>query len=240
MRPRHLAIPLLFFLLLGCSQQPATESTSPTGLAGSSWLWPKGHGEVLADVQVGGLQVRHTRLASQNCKSGFSEMLELNGAIGPDSTFVMSELLSNMSRCTSKSGEVYLLSVFMHSGGGLLEDGYALGRLFRKHGVAAFVAGDQVCASACSIAFLGAYRRVILQDGRLLFHAPYVIQNDLLARQRIDCSNKQVAENLEAYYVEMLGAESGSRLFSRTMGFCSDEAGWTVNSAAASLYGITN
>ncbi len=237
---KYPALLLLLSLVHGCSQQPLMDSSSGTDLAGSSWYWPKGHGVVLADVQVGDLQVRHTRLASQNCEKGFSEILELNGTIGPDSTFVMSELLSSMSRCNTKSGEGYLLSVFMNSGGGLLEDGYALGRLFRRHGVAALVAGDQLCASACSIAFLGAYRRVIMQDGLLLFHAPYTVQEDLLTGRTINCSNKQVAAELEDYYIEMLGANPGGRLFSRTMSFCSNEAGWTVNSDAALLYGITN
>ena len=44
---------------------------------------------------------------------------------------------------------------------------------------------------------------------------------------------------LNAYYREMTDAETGNRLFERTMWYCSADDGWVVKGAsAAELYGI--
>ena len=57
------------------------------------------------------------------------------------------------------------------------------------------------------------------------------------ARRR-DVGEEALAE-LRAYYQEMTGAETGDRLFERTMWYCSADDGWVVKGAsAAELYGI--
>jgi len=53
-----------------------------------------------------------------------------------------------------------------------------------------------------------------------------------------DVGREALAE-LNAYYRKMTDAETGDRLFERTMWYCSADDGWVVKGAsAAELYGI--
>lgn len=53
------------------------------------------------------------------------------------------------------------------------------------------------------------------------------------------CLNKNEAEAqvLRSYYATMLGT-SADRLFVRTMDYCSDDTGWTVDAGAARFFGL--
>ncbi len=74
----------------------------------------------------------------------------------------------------------------------------------------------------------------IFNDGKLLFHSPYT--NGILG---INCADRKESSWLKEYYQEMIGTEEGSLLFNRTMNYCSDRAGWTINSDTARIFGIT-
>lgn len=61
--------------------------------------------------------------------------------------------------------------IHLTSGGGLVDEGSALGALVAEHGLATYVPDD--CASACTLAFVRGSQRYLGTGGRLGFHAPY-------------------------------------------------------------------
>lgn len=61
--------------------------------------------------------------------------------------------------------------IHLTSGGGLVEEGLALGALVAERGLATYVPDD--CASACTLAFVRGRDRYLGTAGRLGFHAPY-------------------------------------------------------------------
>ena len=209
-------------------------AVSRHNIAGTTYGWSQSGFEVLSDVQVSGLQVRHVKNNNQKCVRGAYEHLELNGPIGPDSTFVVEEFLRKINKCTNdEAGNWISTSVYLNSDGGLVEHGFALGLLFKKYQVVAIITGEQYCASSCAIAFLGAKYRYMYSDGKLLFHAPYIYDAN-----GISCSNQELKDKIRQYYVEFLGENEGERLYDRTMSYCSDSNGWLLNKDAARIYGL--
>ncbi|MCJ2042252.1 hypothetical protein MKK55_25335 [Methylobacterium sp. J-059] len=61
--------------------------------------------------------------------------------------------------------------IHLTSGGGLVEEGLALGALIAEHGLDTYVPDE--CASACTLAFVRGRARYLGTAGRLGFHAPY-------------------------------------------------------------------
>ena len=197
--------------------------------------------EVLMDAQFDGLRIRHVRYNSTSCIFGTTDVLELQGTIGPDSSRVVEMLLPRMQGCvTEQSGTTSAKQVYLDSRGGYLEDGYKIGELFRQYGVQAIVSGSQECSSACAVAFLGAIFRRIDFDGQLLFHAPYRPVGPFfeVAFQSPDCSDSGQVDGLRNYFEKMLGPEDGLYAFERTMSYCSTDSGWTLNGDAARLFHI--
>ena len=157
------------------------------------------------------------------CATGLISDFELTGVIGPDSTFAMTRLLERNPACRDASGRVLVPHVIsLNSNGGLLDDGYALGRELRRLEISAVIGADMQCASSCAVAFLGGTRRVLEGDASVMFHAPYFSGENSLGKRDISCDvgEKALAE-LRAYYQEMTDAETGDRLFERTMWYCS-------------------
>ena len=192
----------------------------------------------LKNIRINELNIRVVRGKDTDCYLGYNDHLELDGPIGEDSTHAVTEILSQLKQCFSTRQDIRVVTrVYLNSSGGLMKDGLALGRLFKRHGVQAEVMGGQRCSSSCAIAFLGAKFRRLSYDGALLFHAPYHYQQ---GGRRILCSRPDDAGDLRQYYVEMLGQDVGQVLFDRTMSYCGVEAGWTINRDAAATYKITN
>ena len=48
-------------------------------------------------------------------------------------------------------------AIYLASPGGSLYEGMRLGLLFKEHRIKTVVEGDEVCASACALAFLGGH-----------------------------------------------------------------------------------
>lgn len=226
-------------LIFGCSSTPSTPST-PTAwhnIAGTSVGWNAKDVTVLSDIVVSDLQVRHVRRKSADCTAGYFEHIELNGTIGPDSTYIVQRLLDKVETCVDVNTEVkYSTTVYMNSKGGLLKDGYLLGDMLRKYNTYTRLRGRQVCASACAVAFLGGKFRQLSTNSQLLFHAPY-IRNEY---NQILCASRRDSAQLRAYYISMLSQEAGARVFDRTMDYCSSSSGWTVNKDAADIFHITS
>ena len=73
-----------------------------------------------------------------------------------------------------------------------------------------------------------------------MYHAPYFTGENVYGKRDIDCEvGEEALTNLNAYYRKMTDAETGDRLFERTMWYCSAEDGWVVKGgSAAELFGI--
>ena len=190
--------------------------------------------EIISDYMAGSLQIRVVRHKDSNCISGYQDKIELNGAINKDTSYILERVFRDINQCKTHSGTTYVTQVYMNSDGGSAADGIKIGHLFKKYGVLASITGDHVCASSCGFAFLGARFRNIYHNGKLLFHSPY--NNGILG---INCANKKESRWLKDYYQEMIGDTKGSLLFNRTMDYCSDRTGWTINSDTARIFGIT-
>mgnify|MGYP000515883823 CR=1 FL=1 len=218
----------LLIFLMGCS--------TTTKIAGSSYHFVDRTPTIIAESLVSGLQVRLVRLSggATVCTSGTSDHIELNGPIGPDSTYIVSKYLDMSQRCYDASGQRYVIEVYLNSTGGLLADGMELGKLFRKTGVKAIITGDQKCASSCAVAFLGGRFRRMENKAELIFHAPYTQKS--YGQEK--CLSVGQAEFLKSYYAEMVGKQAGNTLFDRTMSYCGSNEGWVINSGAARAYGI--
>ena len=204
-------------------------------ILGTTYGWDDGNEyRVLLDAKIGELRIRHVRRTSPEtpCDSGYRDHLEIDGTIGPDSTAAVERLLPELHKCTHPGGW-YSNTVYLSSGGGLLEDGYAMGRLFKIHEMQTYITGGQQCASSCAIAFLGGVWREMEHDAELLFHAPYVSSGIA-----IECADYGQVDELKKYYQANLGYKDGEYLLERTMDYCSNSSGWTLNADGAKLFGI--
>ena len=182
-----------------------------------------------------------TRVRSLGCSEGSEVWMTLTGMIGPDSSFAMDKLLEQLSPCRDSDGNlIKQVKLNISSGGGLLNDGYKLGRTLKKYNVRAVIKNDTSCASSCAVAFLGAANRVVEDKGQIMFHAPYFSGKNEYGERDIDCDvGEKALTELNDYYISMTDTETGDRLFERTMWYCSANDGWVVTGgAAAELFGI--
>ena len=187
------------------------------------------------------LKIVRTSGYDPSCMSGATHHFTLTGVIGPDSTFAMRELLDRHGGCRTAGGELTIpVTVSLKSAGGLLNDGYSLGRLFRDEKVTTVVENGEACASSCAVAFLGGTRRIVQEEGLIMYHAPYFTGENVYGKRDIDCEvGEEAIANLNAYYRKMTDTETGDRLFERTMWYCSADDGWVVKGgSAAELFGI--
>lgn len=229
----HLVLVAASLFVVGCS-------TTFVPILGSSHGWKDANSiKIIDDMKVSDLRIRVTQnLDSSICSSGAHHTIEIDGPINKDTSYILSRVLENLPKCIAPDGKQIVHSVFLNSDGGTLEDGYAIGQVFRTVGVSASVIKGQVCASACAVAFIGADFRSIDDDGRLVFHAPYRYRFGTFG-QEADCPERSSpsAERLKSYYTKMIG-DAGSRLFERTMDYCSAHSGWTVDAGAAKFFGL--
>ena len=182
-----------------------------------------------------------TQERNTGCLKGSEVIVTLSGMIGPDSSFAMDKLLKKLSPCRDSDGNVIKqVKLNISSGGGLLNDGYKLGKTLKKYNVRAVIKNDTSCASSCAVAFLGAADRVVEDKGQIMFHAPYFSGKNEYGERDIDCDvGDEALSELNDYYISMTDTETGDRLFERTMWYCSASDGWVVTGgAAAELYGI--
>ena len=202
---------------------------------------PEQTSKVVETYNIDLLQIVHTKRESEACVAGAIHSFQLQGVIGPDSTFAMKRLLERNVPCTAADGSTVTAPiVYLNSGGGLLNDGYALGREFRRLGISVAIGAKKQCASSCAVTFLGGKKRVVADDGQVMFHAPYFVGKNQAGVRDVNCDvGENALAELRAYYQEMTDAETGERLFERTMWYCSAEDGWVVKGgSAAELYGI--
>ena len=210
-------------------------------ILGTNAQFSTGDYKIISDIKVSGLQIRHVRQIDQNnCaqKSQHDDHIEMNGGINPDTPYIIEKLLdrieSSPNRCFSKNGKKLAVFVYLNSGGGYMRDGYKLGEVFRKHQVRTQLTFGSECFSSCATAFLGGKYRRMQNTSTLMFHAPYVYQS----RYDIVCSKDD--GKLKAYMQKMLNEADGAYLYDRTMSYCSQVSGWTLNNDAADIFGLLN
>ncbi|EED36037.1 hypothetical protein NOR51B_1985 [Luminiphilus syltensis NOR5-1B] len=184
-----------------------------------------------------------TYLGNETCSEGADHTILLEGVIGPDSSFAMSQLLEEMRPCKDSGGKTILpVKVKLHSGGGLLDHGYALGHSLRRFRAHTLVENGKVCASSCAVAFLGGLERSLEDNASLLFHAPYFDRKNEYGKIDPDCKvGKDALNELGQYYRDMTTPEEGDRLLDRTLWYCSADDGWVITgNDAARLFGIAS
>ena len=92
--------------------------------------------QVLKEAKINDLTIRHVRMANSimkmDCRNGFTNHIELSGPINNDSTFIVEKLMDSVEECITEAGIRKNNFIILNSGGGLLSDGYALGRMIRE------------------------------------------------------------------------------------------------------------
>ena len=220
----------------------ANELYAQHTILGTNSVFPSGEYEIISDIEVSNLKIRHVRqIDSKDCakSSQHDDHIEMDGPINPDTPFIIERLLRKIkespNRCISpETGTPFAVDVFMNSGGGYMEDGYALGRILRREFAGTRIAYNGECYSSCAAAFIaGGYRRMG-KESKLMFHAPY----SYYSQYDISCNRKD--NKLLNYMKEMLNETDGKFLYERTMSYCSRSSGWTLNKDAAEIFGLIN
>ena len=227
---------LTFVLLFSIANEVCAEHY----ILGTASYFLSGKWEVISDIEVNDLKIRHVRkLDAKTCakSSQHRDHIEMSGPINPDTPFIIERLIKRIddspNRCMSPdTGNRFAIEIYLNSGGGFMKDGYELGNLFRDKQIETKVAGTAECYSSCATAFLGGYYREIDKGGKLMFHAPYSYNSVY----DISCSNKDT--QLLAYMKKMLNETDGAFLYQRTMSYCSQSSGWSLNKDAAELFGL--
>jgi hypothetical protein len=193
------------------------------------------------DYFIDGLVIIRTQDKGADCASGGDYRIEVKGSIGPDSSFALEELLERSPNCLQGNREIKSRTIVqLDSLGGLLKDGYLMGRAFRTHEVKTIITSSSVCASSCAVAYLGGVDRLMENDSIIMFHSPYLPDLNAIGERIADCDiGSETTAQLLEYYQEMTSPEQGERLMNRTMSYCSAEDGWVLRgSAAAELFGV--
>jgi ATP-dependent protease ClpP protease subunit len=219
-------------LISGCS----TLTPTFVPILGSNRGWSDASKiKVIHDISVSDLRIRVTTPSTNtDCVSGAHHTIEIDGPINKDTSYVLGRILKDLPKCVSSSGKTNVNTVYLNSNGGTLDDGYAIGRIFKEFSVSVNVTEKQICASSCAVAFLGGSFRSIQIDGKLIFHAPYTTNN----YGGIVCAEKSEAQALKNHYRQMIARDSADKLFERTMDYCSSRDGWTLDQGAANIFGL--
>ena len=196
----------------------------------------------IKEYYIDKLKVTTSKLKINSCSIGGVYKIKIRGAISPDSSFAIEELLKQSPNCRDNDGKlISSTTVELNSGGGFLKDGYLMGRTLRKFGASTVIKKNTVCASSCAVAFLGGKNRVIENQGIIMFHSPYYKSLNTLGKTEVDCDiPKYELDDLNQYYIEMVGEEAGNRIYERTMLNCSSKDGWVISgNGAAELFKIS-
>ena len=205
-------------------------NTTPN-ILGSSFVW-ENYIETVKDIRVSNLRIKVVKLKNNTCNARIRHVIEIEGMINDDTVFILEKLLQDAYRICPEVAT----TVTLNSGGGYINSGIEVGKLFRKYYVKTHLTKDQKCMSSCSTAFLGGYYRSMTDDSELMMHSPYLNTG----YNSIKCASKKDVNNLLKYYQDMIGIDLGNLLFDRTMQYCDTNNGWTLNADAAEVFGILN
>jgi len=190
---------------------------------------------------IDGLVMILTESKVIKCDQGGYYSIDITGDIGPDSSFAIEKLLDESPNCVDRNGVIVSrTTVILSSAGGLLEDGYKMGQLFRANGVHTQVNDESLCASSCAVAYLGGVDRTMGEDAVIMFHSPYFYELNSSGERVPNCDlGSESSAKLLSYYQEMTSNEEGQRLMDRTLSYCSADDGWVLKGAnSAELFGV--
>lgn len=97
-------------------------------------------------------------------------------------------------------------TIVFQSDGGDLQTGLDIGSLVRMRDYSTVVLDGQSCYSACALAWLGGTKRRVGADGRVSFHAAYVLENG-------NARESGVANALVGAYLSKLGLQEDAVVF---------------------------
>lgn len=217
--PRLLLLCLL--ALLGCAT-PTPESHHVV-LGSSSYGYPSANVRVLSAVQGVDFEARHTQLRFPDCVSGSLDMVEFSGAINPTSLRALHSLMNTLQPCIRKDGRRVVNPVYLNSAHGELMLGTQLGQWFQTKGIEAIVTEGQVCESACAVAYLGAQRKQVQANGRVVIH---------LSGEKgkgFDCARSVDMMPLRQYLLTTAGTQQGQALFNQALTHCRNGQGWDLS-----------
>ena len=144
------------------------------------------------------------------------------------------------------------IRVFLESPGGFMHAGIAIGRLFRQYRVQTIVVNNALCASSCAIAFLGGSKRSVQRGGIVMFHAPYLLVDQLPdelkrihgrinRKDNIACSSYYADGELGSYFTEMMGRGYKAKLLLKNQQkYCGKNDGYYLNYLTALNLGVAN
>jgi len=190
---------------------------------------------------IDGLVVILTESKTIKCDQGGYYSIDITGDIGPDSSFAIEKLLDESPNCVDRNGVIVSrTTVILSSAGGLIEDGYKMGQLFRANGVHTQINDKSLCASSCAMAYLGGVDRTMGEDSLIMFHSPYFYEINSRGERVANCDiGSESSAQLLSYYQEMTSNEEGQRLMDRTLSYCSADDGWVLKGAnSAELFGV--
>ena len=212
---------LLVLCLLGCAA-PSLDMHHVV-LGSGSYGYPASNVRVVSAVQGDDFEIRHSQVKFPECASGSLDMLEFSGSINNQSLQIMNNLMHSVTPCIRRDGRRVVNPIYMNSAEGELLLGTQLGQLFQHKGVEVIVTEGQVCESACAVAYLGAQRKRVQSNGRVVLH---------LAGEQgkgFDCARSIDMMPFKNYLFSTAGKQSGQALFNQALGYCRNGKGWDLS-----------
>jgi hypothetical protein len=206
---------------MGCATQ--APNLHHVVLGSGSYGYPAANVRIVNAVHGDEFEVRHTQVKFPECASGSLDVVEFSGSINTQSLQIMNNILQSMTPCIRRDGRRVVNPVYMNSSEGELMLGTQLGMWFQSQGLEAIVTEGQVCESACALAFLGAQRKRVQANGRVVLH---------LAGEQgkgFDCARSVDMMPLKNYLFSTAGKQTGQVLFNQALTYCRNGKGWNLS-----------
>ena len=217
--PRLLLLGLL--ALMGCAAPPP--DAFHVVLGSGTYGYPSANVRVLSVVQGNDFEIRFSQIKYPECVSGSLDVVEFSGTISQQSLPNLNAMLNQVNPCVRRDGRRVANPVYLNSAQGELMLGMQLGQWFQSKGIEAIVTENQVCESACALAYLGAQRKQVQANGRVVMH--------LSGEQGkgFDCARSIDMMPLRNYLVSTSGKQAGQALFNQALSHCRNGQGWNLS-----------
>ncbi len=192
-------------------------------LGSGSYGYPSANVRVLNVVQGDDFELRFSQVKYPECVSGSLDVVEFSGTISQQSLPQLNAMLNRINPCVRRDGRRVVNPIYLNSAQGELLLGIQLGQWFQSKGIEAIVTESQVCESACALAYLGAQRKQVQANGRVVMH--------LSGEQGkgFDCARSVDMMPLRNYLIATSGKQSGQALFNQALTYCRNGQGWNLS-----------
>lgn len=212
---------ILFLSLVGCATPPP--EVHHVVLGSNTYGYAAANVRVVSVVQGDDFEARQAQVKYPECLSGSLDIVEFSGTINRRSLQTLNSMLQNQSACIRRDGRRIAAPVYLNSAQGEMMLGTQLGLLFQSQGVEVIVSEGQVCESACALAFLGAQRKRVQANGRVVLH-----MNGEQGKG-FDCARSVDMMPLKNYLFAAAGKQSGQALFNQALSHCRSGKGWDLS-----------